>query len=290
MSPSRRDDSGAGITVSADSDVGRSRDHNEDRFLVADLTTLDVSSGTAEREYSLGRKGAILLVADGMGGAAAGEIASQMATDLIYQALATTWATDLDDSPERFASCMREAVEEANERIHARSNASLDLQGMGTTVTLAGVLGSSLLLSQIGDSRAYLVRGGVAVQLTKDQSFVQRLIDTGRVSEEEASRMAPKNIILQALGPQPTIDVVQSRQSVAHEDTLLLCSDGLSGLVTRAEIGEIVTHESDLTRAREQLIALANSRGGPDNITVILARVAADGSVKPEEVESRDPS
>ena len=102
--------------------------------------------------------------------------------------------------------------------------------------------------------------------------------------------MAPKNIILQALGPQPTVEVVQSTHPVADEDTLLLCSDGLSGLVTRAEIGDIVTDESDLTQARERLIALANSRGGPDNITVILARVATDGSMKPEEVESRDPS
>jgi protein phosphatase len=286
----RSNDSGICVTVAARSDVGRSRSHNEDSLLVADLTTQDTSINADPHSYTLGRKGSILLVADGMGGALGGEIASQMATKLIHRELVSTWSTDPDDSPERFATCIREAVQGANHQIHARSKAQSDLSGMGTTATLAGILGPRVFLNQVGDSRAYLIRAGVVVQLTKDQSFVQGLVDTGRVSEERALEMAPKNIVLQALGPRPTVDDVQTWQPIARGDTILLCSDGLSGVVTAAEMGQIVTDGPDLARACEQLVALANSRGGPDNITVILARVTGNDLKSPQEVEFREPS
>ena len=262
------------ITVSSRTDVGCSREHNEDSLLVADLTTQDTSIEANGHSYALGHKGSILLVADGMGGALAGEIASRMATELIHEELVSTWLTDPDDSPERFASCLREAVQAANQEIHTRSKAQSDLSGMGTTATLAGILGSSLFLTQVGDSRAYLIRAGVVIQLTKDQSLVQSLIDTGRMSEEKALETAPKNIVLQALGPRPEVDDVQTWQPIVGEDTILLCSDGLSGVVEAGEMAYMVaTAGPDLADACEQLVALANSRGGPDNITVILARV-----------------
>jgi len=286
----RPNDSGICITVSARTDVGRSREHNEDALLVANLTTQDTSIDADPHRYTLGRKGSILLVADGMGGALGGEVASRMATKLIHRALVSTWSTDPDDSPERFAAYIREAVQGANHEIHTRSKAQSDLSGMGTTATLAGILGPRVLLNQVGDSRAYLIRAGVVVQVTKDQSFVQRLMDTGRVSEERALEMAPKNIVLQALGPRPTVDDVQTWQPIARGDTILLCSDGLSGLVTAEEMAQMVTDGPDLARACEQLIALANSRGGPDNITVILARVTGNDLKSPEEVGFLEPS
>jgi protein phosphatase len=275
--------------VAALSDVGQSRSHNEDRYLVADLTTRETSLQEGERKVEIGPRGALLLVADGMGGAAAGELASQMATDLVFEQLATGWASEPDPSPERFAARTREAIERANARIYAESQRRPDLQGMGTTATTVGILGPHLLLSQVGDSRAYLVRNGAAVQITRDQSFVQHLLDTGRVTEEEAYQMAPRNIILQALGPNPTVEVVQSWQPIAKDDVVLLCSDGLSGVVSAAEMGEIVGSTPHLDRACRLLVDLANEQGGPDNITVVLARLSGGGLFSPGELQEAAP-
>lgn len=285
MSLFRRNDAGIRLTVAALSDVGKERSHNEDRYLVADLTSHETGAGEVERRYDVGPRGALLLVADGMGGAAAGELASQMASDLVFEQLATAWSADPDPTPERFAHRVRDAIERANARIHAESQRRLDLQGMGTTATTVGILGPRFLLSQVGDSRAYLVRDGAAVQITRDQSFVQHLLDTGRVTEEQAHQMAPKNVILQALGPHPTIEVVQSWAPIAKDDVVLLCSDGLSGLVSAAEIADAVTSATSLGRACRELVDLANERGGPDNITVVLARLTGKGLFSPDELE-----
>ena len=276
------------VMVSARTDVGRSRDHNEDRFLVADLTSQDTSLGAAGRRFTLGPKGCLLLVADGMGGAQGGEIASQMAVDLIYERLSKTWANDADSSVEVFGSRVREAVENANTLIHERSKRSDELRGMGSTATVAGIHDGSILVSQVGDSRAYLIRNGSAVQLTHDQSFVQRLVDTGRITEDEASRMPTKNLILQALGPSSTLEVVETRHPLLRGDTALLCSDGLSGVVEAAEIATVVAEEDDLSTACQRLVDLSNERGGPDNITVVMARVTGNGLTPPEEVSPGD--
>ncbi len=289
MSLFRRSGPGVQVTVSALSDVGQVRDHNEDRYLIADLTSREISDGEGQHRYTLGPMGSILLVADGMGGAAAGELASQMASDLIYEQLATEWSSESYPTPERFAARVREAVERANSRIHAESETQPHLQGMGTTATLVGILGPRLLVSQVGDSRAYLVREGEAVQITRDQSFVQHLLDTGRVSEEEAYKMAPQNVILQALGPAPTVEVVQSWETILQGDTVLLCSDGLSGLVGIDDIARIVNDSSRLHQACQGLVDLANANGGPDNITVILASFDGDGLMSPDEVEPQAP-
>lgn len=276
------------VEVSARTDVGRSRDRNEDRFLVADLATRDASLSEAGREFTLGPKGCLLVVADGMGGARGGDVASQMAVDLIYEWLATTWANDPGSSAELFGSRVREAVENANSRIHERSNRELDLHGMGSTVTVVGILDGSVLVGQVGDSRAYLIRNGSAVQLTHDQSFVQRLVDTGRLTNEEASRMPNKNIILQALGPSPTLEVVETRHTILRGDVALLCSDGLSGVVEAAEMASVVGEEDDLSTACQRLVDLSNERGGPDNITVVMARMTGSGLTPPDEVSPGD--
>lgn len=257
----------------ARTDRGRTRDHNEDTFLVADLTETRVMVHSEARTMPLGERGLLFLVADGMGGAAAGELASAMAADLIHGHLAGTWAQETTPpSPDRFARCLREAVELANLQIHGYTKAHPEVRGMGTTATVAGVLGQMLYLAQIGDSRAYLVREGTAVQLTKDQSLAQRLVDAGELTEAEAATSPRKNIILQALGPDPQVKVDLTVQELAAGDLLVLCSDGLSNLVPRDEVAELSRAHGALETLAGALIDLANTRGGPDNITVVLAR------------------
>jgi len=265
------------VSVFGKTDLGLARDHNEDAFLVADLSTRNASLQPAVRDHVVGPKGSLFLVADGMGGAAAGELASQMAVDLIYTHLTTVWTTDEETSAERFAYRMREAVELANHRIHEYAREHPELRGMGTTATVAWVYGGELWLAQIGDSRADLARGDEGIQLTKDQSLLQRLVDAGELTEEEAEQSERRNIILQALGPDPKVKVDLSRQALQRGDTLVICSDGLSGQVRREEIGELLADHPEPAELCTALINLANSRGGPDNITVVVARFEGEG-------------
>jgi PPM family protein phosphatase len=265
------------VEVFGKTDLGRTRDHNEDRFLVADLTRKAASLLPEVRQHDIGPRGTLLVVADGMGGAAAGELASEMATATIYDHLMKTWNAEDAPTPQRFAYRLKEAVEVANASIHAHAKAHPEVRGMGTTTTAAGVLNDHLYLTQVGDSRAYLIRGGQAHQITKDQSLMQRLVEAGELTEEEAAQSERRNIILQALGPDPKVKVDLTHQEVRRGDMLVLCSDGLSGQVKKDEIGTIVTGAKDLSGACEQLITLANERGGPDNITVVIARFDGDG-------------
>ncbi len=267
------------IKVSAvgKSDLGRTRDHNEDTFLVADLATNTVSFESSLTDHDISTRGVLFLVADGMGGAAAGELASEMAANLIFDHLTKSWAAEDDPTPERFTFRLREAVELANDQIYAYARQHPEVRGMGTTATVAGVLGQHLYLAQVGDSRGYLVRDGVAVQLTKDQSLTQRLVDAGEMTEEEAEQSERRNIILQALGPDARIRVDLTFQALRRGDTLVICSDGLSGQVRREEIGQIVQETPDLNGLCDRLIELANGRGGPDNITAVVARFTGAG-------------
>jgi serine/threonine protein phosphatase PrpC len=266
------------VSVFAKTDLGRTRDHNEDTYLVADLTTRQASLQPEVREHVLGPRGSLFMVADGMGGAAAGEIASQMAAETVFEHLVATWCEDHDATPQQFAMRLKEAVEQANGRINDYARQHPELRGMGTTTTAVGVLHDRVYLTQVGDSRAYLVRNGQAIQLTKDQSLMQRLVDAGELTEEEAERSERKNIILQALGPDARVRVDLTHQEVRRGDAIVLCSDGLSGQVRREEIAAAVGDgNKELSAACSELIALANDRGGPDNITVVVARLSGDG-------------
>jgi len=273
------------VSVFGKTDLGRTREHNEDTFLVADLSTGNASLHPEVRQHKVGPRGSLFMVADGMGGAAAGELASAMAADLIYHHLATAWVSDDDASADRFAFRMKEAVELANQKIYGYAKEHPEVRGMGTTVTAAGVNGHDLYLAQIGDSRAYLVRNGEAIQLTKDQSLMQRLVDAGELTEEEAEQSERRNIILQALGPDPRVKVDLTRQTLSRGDTLIICSDGLSGLVRREEFPAIVAANAELSDLCGALIDLANERGGPDNITVVAARFDGDGLPEPSASE-----
>jgi protein phosphatase len=268
------------VTVQARTDLGRTRDHNEDAFLIADLTARSVNLVDG-KPHDVGERGLLFLVADGMGGAAAGELASSMAADLIFRDLLESWGTETEITGEQFTLHLRGAVERANERIHVYSKDHPDVRGMGTTATVAGVIHGVLYLAQVGDSRGYVVRGGVATLITKDQSLMQRLVDAGELTEEEAEHSERRNIILQALGPDPRIRVDLTWQDLHRGDTLVLCSDGLSGQVRREEIGQLVTEAPDLDALCTRLITLANERGGPDNITAIVARFDGEGLPAP---------
>lgn len=274
------------VSVFAKTDVGRSRDHNEDCFIVADLTRNNASLQPEVREHEVGPKGTLLMVADGMGGAASGEVASDMATKTVYGHLMSEWKNDKEDTPQQFAYRLKEAVEKANQQIHQYAKDHPENRGMGTTTTAVGILGGHVYLTQVGDSRCYLVRNGSAIQLTKDQSLMQRLVDAGELTEEEAEKSERRNIILQALGPDPKIRVDLTHQDVRKGDVVVLCSDGLSGQVKKDEIAHIVASGKEPVDVCGELIELANQRGGPDNITVIVARFSGDGLGAPGDDES----
>jgi protein phosphatase len=179
---------------------------------------------------------------------------------------------------------MKEAVELANNRIHVHAREHPEVRGMGTTATVAGIFGSDLYLAQVGDSRAYLIRKGQITQITKDQSLMQRLVEAGELTEEEAEQSERRNIILQALGPDPRVKVDLTWQALRRGDVLVLCSDGLSGQVKKEEIAEMARVTSELSELCAKLIELANSRGGPDNITAVAARFSGDGLPEPDGV------
>src|SRR3989475_10514164 len=191
------------VEVFAKTDLGRTRDHNEDRFLVADLSRREASLQPAVRVHQIGERGSLFVVADGMGGAAAGELASQMATETIYQQMVRAWGTEREVPAQRFACRLKEAVEVANEQIHAYAAAPPEVRGMGTTTTAVGVLADHFFLSQGGDSRAYLIRNGEAVQLTRDQSLMQRLVEAADATEVEAARGSRGTNLPQAPGADP---------------------------------------------------------------------------------------
>ena len=270
------------VEVFGRTDVGKTREHNEDTFLVADLTARSASLQPEVRTHVVGRRGTLFMVADGMGGAAAGEVASEMATTTVYNHMINQWGSDQEVTEQRFAYRLKEAVEIANQHIHEYARSHLEVRGMGTTTTAAGVFDGALYLTQIGDSRGYLIRQGRIAQITKDQSLMQRLVDAGELTEEEAAVSERRNIILQALGPDPNVKVDLTRQELRRGDILVMCSDGLSGLVKKEEMLSVVTQATDLVGACKQLIDLANSRGGPDNITCIVARFTGDGLPEPD--------
>ncbi len=270
------------IHVFGRTDVGRTREHNEDAFVVADLTRGNATLQPEVRSHEVGDRGTLFMVADGMGGAAAGEIASAMAIELVLREL--TEAMSRTDAPndDAFATAIKKATATANTKIHNFALEHPEYRGMGTTATVAGLLGDTLYVAQVGDSRAYLIRDGKAQQITKDQSLMQKLIEAGELTEAEAEVSERRNIILQALGPEAQIRVDLTHQRVRRGDVLVLCSDGLSGQVRTDDIARIVTEdEEDLMSACKRMIDLANANGGPDNITVITARFDGEGLAPP---------
>ena len=225
------------------SDTGRQRRANEDSFFV---------------------RAPLFVVADGMGGAQAGEVASRLAAETLARGL-----PDDGTAEQRLEARVREA----NSRIHEVSQGDRALNGMGTTITAAYLDGDELALAHVGDSRAYLLRDGELSRLTRDHTLVEELVRRGELTEEEAAEHPQRSIITRALGPEPDIDVDLHSHRVQAGDVLLLCSDGLTGMISEAEIERLLEGAASLGDAGRALVAAANEAGGRDNITVVLFRV-----------------
>jgi serine/threonine protein phosphatase PrpC len=273
------------VHVFGRTDVGRVRDHNEDSFLVADLSAENASLQPEVRTHPVGPRGTLFMVADGLGGAAAGEIASDLAINTVYEEIRERWVKSERSDPQTFAAALKAATDAANSKIFSYAIEHPEHRGLGTTATVVGFLGDTVYVAQVGDSRAYVIRKGEAIQITKDQSLMQRLVEAGELTQEEADRSERRNIILQALGPEPTVRIDLTHQQLRRGDELVLCTDGLSGLVKKEEIAEVVSESTDLVSACKELIDRANENGGPDNITVIVAKFEGAGLREADEAD-----
>ena len=254
-------------------DVGQVREHNEDNFIVADLTRGTRGLMESDRNQAVAERGALLGVCDGMGGAAAGEVASQLAVDIIFQKMLQG---DVPETHDDLAVRLVQSIEAAGVRIFSEAKLDRARRGMGTTATIAALLDDHLFLGQVGDSRGYILRGDRLVQVTRDQSLVNQLIEAGQLTEEEAETFEHNNIILQALGTADTVQVDLTFVELKYGDTLMLCSDGLSGMVRNDEIREILRTVDDPLEACKLLTDRANQAGGHDNITCVVATFEGD--------------
>jgi PPM family protein phosphatase len=245
-------------------DVGRVRTNNEDCFRIVEPLHLFV-------------------LADGMGGEAHGEIASAMAVETVvkhcyegkanpaaklYGATEAAWS----DNTKRLCS----AVHLANQKILQSAKQHPEQQGMGATLTAAWINGNCLSISHVGDSRAYLLRGGSLQQLTRDHSLVAEQVRHGILSPVEAERSEMQSVLLRALGSEPEIEIDTEEHALFARDILLLCSDGLTRMVIEPEIAATLQAEQDANRAARKLVELANEAGGADNITVIVVRIGTE--------------
>jgi len=208
----------------------------------------------------------LFVIADGMGGAQAGEVASQIAIKHFEDTLP---GADADSAGERLAL----AVQAANAEIHALSERDARRAGMGTTLTAAHVGSREVTFAHVGDSRAYLLRDGELERITEDHSLVEELLRQGRLTEEEAEEHPQRSIITRALGPESDVEVDTFTRTAEDGDIYLICSDGLTSMVPETTVAEIMREAPDITAAAERLVAAALDAGGRDNVTVVLFRV-----------------
>ncbi len=233
--------------TAAHSDTGRKRRRNEDAYVM---------------------RPPLFAVADGMGGAQAGEVASRLAAEALRD----------DGGRGSGEDRVNELVQTANRRVYERATADAAASGMGTTVTVALVGGDEVTIGHVGDSRAYLIRGGELTQLTEDHSLVGELIRSGKLSREEAESHPQRSVITRALGTDPDVDVDVFSVQAEPGDLFLLCSDGLTTMVGDRAILDVVEHHlDDLDAAARALVGTANHGGGEDNITVVFFEIAAEG-------------
>jgi protein phosphatase len=224
----------------------------------------DTGRQRRDNEDSMYARAPVFVVADGMGGAQAGEVASRLAVEAFEEGL-----PDAGPPEQRLAT----RVQEANRRIHELSRSDRERAGMGTTLTAAYLDESDLAIAHVGDSRAYLFRDGELRRLTQDHSLVGELMRRGKLTAEQAEEHPQRSIITRALGPEPEVEVDTWSYSIRDGDVLLLCSDGLTSMITEKKIAEILQSAKSLQETAESLIAEANEAGGRDNITVILSRI-----------------
>jgi len=255
------------LLVAAATDIGRVRETNEDAHVVASLGSPSAAPLNANSEalFDPTARPVLLAVSDGMGGAAAGEVASALAVEALRRSLPA-------DSPD-WNTTLREAVQRANRDVWQAAQLP-SRKGMGATLTAVCVHGYDAHVAEVGDSRAYLLRDGELRLLTHDQSYVQALLDAGALTEEEAASSPLRNIILSAMGQKADVRVDLGNIRLMAGDKLLVCCDGLSNELTAEEIRGVLTQIPSPSKACAKLIAMANEHGGKDNISVVVAAVA----------------
>jgi serine/threonine protein phosphatase PrpC len=255
------------INVAARTSIGRVRSRNEDAFLIADIVggAPDLEDGAAR--LAVGSRGALLAVSDGMGGHKAGDVASAMTLDSLHRSLVRQTS-----SPELDARLVR-ATEAANADVYAAGRRP-SLADMGATVTAVLVEGATAYVAEVGDSRGYVLRNGVLHRLTLDQSFAQLAVSMGALQPQDVAESPLRNMLVQAMGQSPELSVALSVLELRRRDCLVLASDGLTGKLTDEEIAREILTAGSLVAACDSLIALANARGGEDNITVLLAGIS----------------
>src|SRR5438128_2223070 len=218
----------------------------------------------------------LFIVADGMGGHAAGEVASEMAVQIVLRELIEIRDLETNGVDKR----LTEALKTANRKIHERTMIEVDKQGMGTTASVLIVSGSKYMIGQVGDSRVYLLRDGALQQLTKDHSYVQEQVDAGFLTPEQARYHPYSNVITRCVGASPEVQPDVYQGEVRLGDLFLVASDGLTGMVDDRRLQMLLMSRAEPDRKVHALISEANGRGGLDNITAIVVQVAAedDGS------------
>lgn len=260
------------IDAAGQSDTGKVRSANEDSFAAFDLSLGEKFVSSFEwKKRPIEGKRILFVVADGMGGAKAGEIASRAAVEFLGDILGTPGDTQFDKAQ------MEGHIRKVNQEVRSVAESNSDFSGMGTTLTTVLINDGKAILGQIGDSRCYLLRNGCLTRLTKDQSLVQALVDAGKLTPEQADVSPQKNVILSAIGAEREIEPVTGEIDLEHGDYLLLCSDGLTNMVNEDEMREILSRNLTMRKTCRLLIKLANRNGGNDNITVIVAQFCGKG-------------
>jgi serine/threonine protein phosphatase PrpC len=281
------------LAVRGVTDQGRVRKNNEDNLAACDLSSEEIFAGPFDLRRPVGPSGVLLLVADGMGGQACGELASHMCSDVAPVRLLESLQERETVTRDELGTLLAAALQSANQTILETSRSQPACKGMGTTATAALVRGSTLLVAQVGDSRAYLIRDGQMAQLTRDQTFLNYLVEMGAVDAASQARDDPRrSILVQALGTSEELHVVLTGAELQSGDRLLIASDGLYGAVGSDKIQEIAGDSSDLEARCRALIDAANQQGGPDNITLILADISGLPASKrevPVRVEALSP-
>jgi protein phosphatase len=265
------------VSLFAMSDMGRVRKNNEDNSVVCNLSTGEVGVTPSLREHDLGPLGSLFMVADGMGGEASGEVASQLAAVTVPKRLYDNLKSLGTVSEANFVILLREAIEYANQIIFQKAMANPAYRGMGTTTTASALFGQHLFVGQVGDSRCYLIRNKQMTQLTRDQTFLNYLKDIGAELPTDPEKDSRKSILTQAVGSSETLDVKVTYIRVNQGDRILICSDGLYNMVPEADLLENAGRGDGLSDNCKALIEKANANGGTDNITVILAEFSGPG-------------
>jgi protein phosphatase len=238
-----------------------------------------------EDSYAVSVKHKLFLVADGMGGHAAGEVASQIAALTVEETVAVRSGPEWN--PE---DILRLAAEEANSRIYEAARVKREFSGMGSTLTVLLFRDSHYYIAHVGDSRAYLLRDGALDQLTRDHSLVWHLLESGVLRKEELSSHPQKNLITRSIGPHPSIEIDLERGDAREGDVFLLCSDGLTDAVSDEYIRRILSNGSKTPQEiGDMLVETANMHGGPDNVTVVVVRLAPGGAEDDDTGEFRAP-